>query len=435
MADSKKSLGKKWGSLKRAARGSVKNLSASPRTNSGKNFEAFDEDDEAVVDEFAEVQRTPEEMEKITKVCSLIEHFRLQCPQTHAGLVVAFTSTTLSPLNDAGIKFKWYRMGGGENNDQFKQIDESPRAWYPPSADDIGKKICANCEDNFDQGYCRYAEAGPVEADPLLISMVESALENGRHEVKDVSFSLGVKSLDPCNMEQSEALNSHSFDMSATQRPSSLVSTDAMTYPFLQFPNNVGLEVNYQGIFINTAASSASATRRGMNILPSADLEMFCTLPASFVIVVALPKELREMLQKKSSRRNNKNAFSDSDDSEVSDEEGEQQTESPVKESETEDLLGLGSVTPQVSKEQDSSGYEWIGYSSIDDAANGPGSELCMLLDSFLTTLPGGTTHVRLCFSFADRMSRDAFALSCRVLAGMKPGKLIFAFYISDDKE
>lgn len=76
-------------------------------------------------------------------------------------------------------------MGGGANNDQFKQIDESPRAWYPPTADDIGKKICANCEDNFDQGYCRYSEAGPVEADPVLISMVESALENGRYEVRE----------------------------------------------------------------------------------------------------------------------------------------------------------------------------------------------------------------------------------------------------------
>lgn len=72
-------------------------------------------------------------------------------------------------------------------------------------------------------------------------------------QVKDVSFSLGVKSLDPCNMEQNVALsrsnsnNNNSFDMAATQRPTSLVSTDAMTYPFLQFPTNIGLEVNYQG--------------------------------------------------------------------------------------------------------------------------------------------------------------------------------------------
>ena len=181
---------------------------------------------------------------------------------------MAFTSTTLSPLNDPGIKFKWYRMGGGVNNDQFLQIDESPRAWYPPTADDIGKKICANCEDNFGQGFCHYSEAGPVEADPLLISMVESALENGRYEVrafcyyhcavlilhyvlvqvKDISFSVGTKSLDPCDTRQNEELKLHSFDMSSSERPTSLVSTDAMTYPFLQFPENISLEVNYQGI-------------------------------------------------------------------------------------------------------------------------------------------------------------------------------------------
>jgi hypothetical protein len=87
---------------------------------------------------------------------SLLEDFRLQCPQTHAGLVVAFTATTLSPLTEADVKFKWYRMDKAK--DQFLAIDEGRRAWYPPTADDIGKKICAQCEDIFEQGYCRYAE-------------------------------------------------------------------------------------------------------------------------------------------------------------------------------------------------------------------------------------------------------------------------------------
>lgn len=170
-------------------------------------------------------------------------------------------------------------------------------------------------------------------------------------------------------------------------------------------------------------------TRRGMNILPSADLEMFCTLPASFVIVVALPSNLKTLLAKKSSRRNNKNSFSDSDESDEDDDsEGEgRPSGEKKKEGATEDLLGLGVTEDEQGKDQggdrsSDSGYEWIGYSKIDDAANGPGSEMCMLLDSFLTTLPGGTTHFRMCFSFADRMSRDAFALSCRVLAGIKPG-------------
>lgn len=93
---------------------------------------------------------------RVKQVISLLEEFRLQCPQTHAGLVIAFTATTLSPLTDADVKFKWYRMD--KEQDQFLQIDQGTRAWYPPTADDIGKRICAQCEDSFEQGYCRYAE-------------------------------------------------------------------------------------------------------------------------------------------------------------------------------------------------------------------------------------------------------------------------------------
>lgn len=99
---------------------------------------------------------------RIAHVMSLLEDFRLQCPQTHAGLVVAFTATTLSPLTEADVKFKWYRMDKAK--DQFLAIDEGRRAWYPPTADDIGKNICAQCEDIFEQGYCRYAEVRNMRA-------------------------------------------------------------------------------------------------------------------------------------------------------------------------------------------------------------------------------------------------------------------------------
>ena len=75
MSDNKKSIGKKWGSLKRAARGSVKNLSNSPNPKDLKagNFESFDEEEN---EDFGERQRSPEEMAKINKVGFLIEHFR-----------------------------------------------------------------------------------------------------------------------------------------------------------------------------------------------------------------------------------------------------------------------------------------------------------------------------------------------------------------------
>lgn len=82
--------------------------------------------------------------------------FRLQCPQTHAGLVVAFSGTTLSPITDSHVQFKWYRQGS--DNEHLIPIDEGTRGWYPPTADDIGKKISVNCQDTLDEGYCRYTE-------------------------------------------------------------------------------------------------------------------------------------------------------------------------------------------------------------------------------------------------------------------------------------
>jgi hypothetical protein len=72
-------------------------------------------------------------------------------------------------LIDCNVKFKWYRMGG-DDMEQFVQIDEGPRGWYPPTADDIGKKICANCEDTLDQGFCRYAEVLLISLSHILVS-------------------------------------------------------------------------------------------------------------------------------------------------------------------------------------------------------------------------------------------------------------------------
>lgn len=37
-------------------------------------------------------------------------------------------------------------------------IEEVRNAWYAPTVDDIGCIICAQCEDNFDQGFSRYVE-------------------------------------------------------------------------------------------------------------------------------------------------------------------------------------------------------------------------------------------------------------------------------------
>jgi hypothetical protein len=65
--------------------------------------------------------------QRVESVMGLMDDFRLQCPQTHTGLVVAYTKKTLSPLIDPDVKFKWYRLEG--EKDEFILIDESVRAW------------------------------------------------------------------------------------------------------------------------------------------------------------------------------------------------------------------------------------------------------------------------------------------------------------------
>jgi hypothetical protein len=102
---------------------------------------------------------TPEERQaqQIATVVGLLEDVRLQSPGTHTGFVVAFSTATVSPVNNPYVKFRWFKMNS-LMPDKFHQVDESSRAWYPPTADDIGCKICLQCEDKLGQGLSRYIE-------------------------------------------------------------------------------------------------------------------------------------------------------------------------------------------------------------------------------------------------------------------------------------
>ena len=93
--------------------------------------------------------------QNITQVMTIIQDVHLVCPSSHAGFILAYNGTSLSPIINSGIKFTWYRMSG---EDKIDPIEGSYRAWYAPTVDDIGCIICAQCEDNFDQGCSRYNE-------------------------------------------------------------------------------------------------------------------------------------------------------------------------------------------------------------------------------------------------------------------------------------
>jgi hypothetical protein len=120
---------------------------------------------------------------------AIFEDVALQCPPSHIGLIVAYSDVTCAPITHPGLRFTWFRMSGDAN---VTQVDESHRGWYAPTVDDIGCVICAQCEDNFEQGLSRYSECGPIKADPLLLTLAESALENGSFSAAGICVSLGL---------------------------------------------------------------------------------------------------------------------------------------------------------------------------------------------------------------------------------------------------
>lgn len=92
---------------------------------------------------------------KIGLILRLIQNIRLQSPANHTGLVIAFTSITKVPFpTDVGVKFSWFRVKGEERT----LISDSSKAFYLPSIDDVGFKICVQCDDDFDQGLSRHLE-------------------------------------------------------------------------------------------------------------------------------------------------------------------------------------------------------------------------------------------------------------------------------------
>ena len=65
---------------------------------------------------------------ELDNIISILEDVHLQCPDTHTGIVVAYSSAIAAPITYKGIRFTWYRQGN-HDYDQFSTVDESFRAW------------------------------------------------------------------------------------------------------------------------------------------------------------------------------------------------------------------------------------------------------------------------------------------------------------------
>jgi hypothetical protein len=111
-------------------------------------------------------QAAIEKKQQIAMVLAMLDDVHIQCPQSHTGIILAYTGSNCAPIMSNGIKFTWFRMSG---EDRIDQLEESAKAWYAPTVDDIGSVICLQCEDNFFQGCSRYIEVRIAFVRPVLV--------------------------------------------------------------------------------------------------------------------------------------------------------------------------------------------------------------------------------------------------------------------------
>ena len=55
-------------------------------------------------------------------------------------------NTAAAVSSSVDVRCKWHRI---DASGKFRLVDEGSAAWYAPSADDIGRKICLQVEDSL----------------------------------------------------------------------------------------------------------------------------------------------------------------------------------------------------------------------------------------------------------------------------------------------
>eukprot|EP01035_Chromulina_nebulosa_P021107 gene21107-27349_t len=338
---------------------------------------------------------------QLSTILSLLEDVKLQCPVYHSGLVVAVSSAILAPLTHEGIRFTWYRLGNN-TGDQFYTVDESSKAWYAPTIDDIGCKICVQCEDSYQQGFSRYVECGPIEADPLLCTLSESILSNNYFECQDVSVSLGLVEI--------EGSESSSEIITVQDRPSIL---ESVNQPFLQLDGRSSVIVDSHGLFVSIPVKSKDKDKekdkekgvksglrqssRGLRISPSPHIKVRCTQPASIVIDLPI----------RSSSTNSTN-------------------NEPAEDKAMESFLGSSTLQiPWVYEGVHSpEALSLAAEASVEDAEEDAiafASTVCSLTE-LVSSFPESTTMMKICIACSDRMQRDILVSGLRILVSRPVG-------------
>jgi predicted transport protein len=358
---------------------------------------------------------------ELKKVMALLEEIRLQCPQSHLGLVLAFASTTLTPLSGSGMKFTFYRMG--LSNEAFVQVDQSFRSYYAPTYDDISAKICCKVEDSMDQGFSRFLESGYIEADSVLTRLVEDSVKQNYYEIKDAGVSFGVSIADLNEI----VTDSGSADGSVNSRPSCLTRS----LPFLQLEGRSYVEVDADGIFLSLplpAASSNKKVRRGLHISSLDVVDVECVQLASLVLTLTASR--RCVSTDMSNIPMTLSSFStDSNDSSAS-----FSIDSPAPSPNTSLKQRVRGVSTDVdivigNNRSDICPWKFIRIANFVDnpdadieGTNEDEEEatsfqtITSSLEKFIQSLVGAHSEVKICVSCADRIQRDALCGIIRTL-------------------
>jgi len=225
---------------------------------------------------------------------SIVEDICLQMPTYHSGVLVAYSTNYVSSTAlQKDIKFSWYRSGF--KREELEVVDDSSnRPWYIPSADDIGFKICVQCEDMFDKGFNRYRESTVIRADPLLCSSVEAAVANTFYETNDLCLSIGN------TLKSSTDLSSEAFD--ARLRHSALSSRAC--FFGCDMPAKFRAEVTEAGLMLCPAIVGEDGaplpgpptySTAGLLIKASNSIKVTCNYPVCCVISIPLAEEDRSV--------------------------------------------------------------------------------------------------------------------------------------------
>ncbi len=278
----------------------------------------------------------------------------------------------------------------------------------------------------FQHSLQQLSQCGPIKADPLLITMAESAVNNGMYEVKGVAVSLGLS-----------AATSSIIDHSQHDPYYTVLAKDSAA--FLQLNGLSTIEVDDQGIFISIPTPAGAlkqknhlfnTSRRGLRIPSSSGIKVMCAQPSSIVLKLPVTRKIVE-------------SPTVEDHSVVSNNEEDVRMKEFLNSSilaipwsyEGHNLSPAAYIADNEAK-LSAEDREKLLKEAEDDSINF--ANTVVALAEFISSVPEGMKELLLCFSCDSRLNRDGLALSMRALACQPhvatrlERKTVFPWLVSD---